>query len=241
MEIAPGIRRLGTGVANVYLIEDAGAITVIDAGMAGYWGDLQAELAAMGRSIEDVRSVVLTHAHSDHIGFAERIRRERSVPVRIHADDAALARGEAKQVNEGGGPIRPLPLLRFLVFGLRHGGLRTTRLTEVATFGDGDSLDVPGAPRVIHVPGHTPGSAAFHVPSRDAILVGDAFVTLNVMSGRTGPQLFPNFNTDNKQAFASLARFDGIEASTVLPGHGAPWTNGLTEAVRLVRLAGPPA
>ena len=241
MEIAPGIRRLGTGVANVYLIEDAGAITIIDAGMAGYWGDLHAELAAMGRSIEDVRSVVLrtripiTSGSPSGSGATVRCRSG------LHEQDAALARGEAKQVNEGGGPVRPLPLLRFLVFGLRHGGLRTTHLTEVATFGDGTTLDVPGAPRVIHVPGHTPGSAAFHLPSRDAIFVGDAFVTLNVMSGQTGPRLFPNFNTDNKQAFASLARFDAIEATTVLPGHGDPWTNGLAEAVRLVRLGGPPA
>ena len=70
---------------------------------------------------------------------------------------------------------------------------------------------------------------------------GDAFVTLNVMSGRTGPQLFPNFNTDNKQAFASLARFDGVDAGLVLPGHGQPWTGGLAEAVGLVRASAPPS
>ena len=68
----------------------------------------------MGRSIADVRAVVLTHAHSDHIGFAERIRRDDSVPIEIHEADAALARGEAKQKNEGGGPMRPIPLVSFL-------------------------------------------------------------------------------------------------------------------------------
>ncbi len=76
----------------------------------------------------------------------------------------------------------------------------------------GATLDVPGTPRVIHVPGHTAGSVALHLPGHDAILVGDAFVTLNVMSGATGPQLFPNFNADNRQAFESLRRFDDVEA-----------------------------
>jgi glyoxylase-like metal-dependent hydrolase (beta-lactamase superfamily II) len=54
-----------------------------------YWNDLTVELAAMGRSIGDVRAVLLTHAHPDHGGFAERIRRERAVPVNVHEADAA--------------------------------------------------------------------------------------------------------------------------------------------------------
>jgi hypothetical protein len=67
------------------------------------------------------------------------------------------------------------------------------------------------------------------------IFVGDAFVTRNVINGATGPQLFPNFNTDDGLAFASLARFDGVEARLVLAGHGAPWDRGLAEAVRVAR------
>ncbi len=238
MEIAPGIRRLGTGTVNVYLIEEAGAITIVDAGLPGFFGDLLAELTAMGRSIEDVRAVLLTHAHTDHIGFAERIRSERGVPIRVHEADAALARGEVKQKNEGGGKTRLLPALSFIAFGFRKGFLGIKHIAEVSTFSDGTTLDVPGAPRVIHVPGHTAGSAALHVPTRDAILVGDAFVTLNVMSGSTGPQLFPNFNADNRQALESLKRLDGVEAGLALPGHGVPWTAGLPEALRLVRAAG---
>ena len=61
------------------------------------------------------------------------------------------------------------------------------------------------------------------------------------MTGSTGPQLFPNFNADNRQAFESLRRFDGIEAGLVLPGHGVPWTGGLPEALRLVRASGLPS
>ena len=233
MEIAPDIRRIGPGLANVYLFQEAGAVTIVDAGMPGYWRALPAELAAMGRSLEDVRAVVLTHAHSDHIGFAERIRTERGVPIRVHELDAMRAKGRVPG-PKGLGSFKLLPLLEFLIFGLRN-GLRSPPILEVATFDDGATLDVPGAPRVIHVPGHTEGSAALHFVQRDVICVGDAFVTRNVINGGTGPQLFPNFNADNELAFASLARFDGVDARLVLAGHGAPWDRGLAEAVRLTR------
>lgn len=233
MEIAPGIRRIGPGLANVYLFEEAGAVTIVDAGMPGYWRALPTELAAMGRSLEDVRAVVLTHAHSDHIGFAERIRTARGVPIRVHELDELRAKGQVPGPKSLG-EFKLLPLLGFLIFGLRN-GLRSPPILEVSTFGDGATLDVPGTPRVIHVPGHTAGSAALHFAQRDVICVGDAFVTRNVINGATGPQLFPNFNTDNEQAYASLARFDRVDARLVLAGHGEAWDRGLAEAVHLAR------
>ena len=88
MKVADGIHRLGPGVVNVYLLEEAGEITIIDAGMPGDWSDLLRELAAMGRTLDDVRALVLTHGHSDHIGFAERARRERGWIPRVHELDA---------------------------------------------------------------------------------------------------------------------------------------------------------
>ena len=239
MEIAPGIRRLGKGLVNVYLLEEAGEITIVDAGAPGQWKDLAGELAAMGRSPDDVRSLVLTHAHADHVGFAERIRRERSVPVSVHPDDAALARGEVNQMRDEHGPgyrgwsIRAIA--GFGVFALTHGMTKVTPIAEVGTFLDGATLDLPGAPRVIHLPGHTAGSVAFHVPAHDAVFVGDAFVTRNVITGRRGPHFATAFNADNRRAIASLARLDGLEARLVLPGHGEAWTSGLAEAIRLVR------
>jgi glyoxylase-like metal-dependent hydrolase (beta-lactamase superfamily II) len=234
MEIGRGIRRIGTGMVNAYLLEEAGAVTIIDAGLPGYWADLPAELAAMGRSLDDVRAVVLTHGHSDHIGFAERIRRERSVGVRVHELDATLARGEVPNPAKGFGPISIGPLLAFLFYTARKGGLRQQRLTEVITYGDGATLDLPGAPRVIHLPGHTPGMAALHVASRSALFVGDGLATLNVVSGRTGPQVAP-FTADARQAVESLRRLEGVEADLVLPGHGLAWTGGVAEAIERVR------
>ena len=237
MRIVPGVHRIGQGLVNSYLLEESGEVTIVDAGAPGYWNDLPNELAAMGRTFAHIRALVLTHAHIDHVGFAERLRREKGVPVSVHELDAKMARGEAKPQNQkmlGVG----FAALRFLRFALAKGMLRATPILEVATFGDGATLDVPGAPRVIHVPGHSEGSAALHVAARKALFVGDALATLNVLSGKTGPQLAP-FGSDFPRARESLKRIEAIEADVVLPGHGQPWTGGVSEAVRLIREAAP--
>jgi glyoxylase-like metal-dependent hydrolase (beta-lactamase superfamily II) len=237
MKIAPGIHRIGgNSMINSYLVEQAGEVTIVDAGVPGYYKDLDRELAAMGRTPADVRALILTHGHSDHIGFAERLRRERRVPVSVHEADAALARGEVPNPAKGYGPVRLGPFLGFLWFTLLHGGLRTPKLQEVATFGDGATLEVPGSPRVILTPGHTPGSAALHFASLSAVFVGDAFATYAVTTGARGPQVAP-FTADAAQAVQSLARLEAISADQVLPGHGDSWTGGIAEAIRQIRQA----
>src|SRR5689334_4596165 len=116
MRIADGLHRVGNGVVNAYLVIEGTEVTIVDAGMPGFWPDLLAELGAIGRSFDDVRALVLTHGHSDHIGFAERVR-TRGVPVSVHELDAALARGEVANPAKGGGPIRLPALIRFLWLG----------------------------------------------------------------------------------------------------------------------------
>jgi glyoxylase-like metal-dependent hydrolase (beta-lactamase superfamily II) len=235
MKIAPGIHRIGDrSMVNSYLLEEAGEVTIVDAGLSGYYRDIPRELAAMGRTVADVRALVLTHGHSDHIGFAERLRRQQRVPVSVHEADAALARGEVPNPARGLGPTRLGPLLGFLWFSMLHGGLRTPKLQQVATFGDGATLDVPGSPRVILTPGHTPGSAVLHVPSRNALFVGDALATYAVTTGARGPQVAP-FTADTAQAVLSLDRLEAVSAVLVLPGHGDPWTGGVQSAIEQVR------
>jgi glyoxylase-like metal-dependent hydrolase (beta-lactamase superfamily II) len=235
MKLAPSLHRVGSDMVNSYLVEDAGGVTVIDAGLPGNYRDLRVELAAMGRSIEDVRGVILTHADTDHIGYAERLRREHGIAIRVHELDAARARGEEKS-NGKAGPMKIGPLLSFLWYGARHGGMRIPPVTEVVTFRDGETLDLPGEPRVIHIPGHTAGSVAFHVAAVDALFVGDAMTTRSVLTGVVGPQPAP-FTLEPATALASLGSLDGVTATWVLPGHGPPWDGGVTEALRRVREA----
>ncbi len=109
-------------------------------------------------------------------------------------------------------------------------------LTELVTFADGATLDVPGAPQVIHLPGHTPGSVALRAPGLDAIFMGDAMTTRSVLTGEIGPRLAP-FTLEPSQARASLAKLDALGATWVLPGHGEAWDGGLPEALRQIRSA----
>lgn len=237
MQLAPSLHRIGEDLVNCYLVEEAGEVTIVDAGVPAYYGDLTAELTAMGRSIEDVRAVVLTHGHSDHIGFAERVRDEHGVPVSVHELDAALARGEVPNPSAGTGEKKMGSLLRFLLWGARRGALRLKTLSEVATFGSGATLDVPGALEVIHTPGHTPGNAALNAPRVNALFAGDTLSTLMVTSGAVGPRVAA-FSADPDKALASLDRIESVEADWLLPGHGAPWTDGVAAAVATARANG---
>jgi Metallo-beta-lactamase superfamily len=169
MQIASGLHRVGSQIVSSYLIAGRDGVTIIDAGLPGYWKLLQAELAAMGKGLGDVRALVLTHGDTDHIGFAARLHRETGVAAYIHQADADRARMKVKKPNSGWGPVKIGPLAGFLWYSARRGGLRPQPATELQTIADGDVLDVPGSPRIIHTPGHTPGSVAVHVGRRRAV------------------------------------------------------------------------
>lgn len=235
MELAPNLHRLGSSsLVNSYLIDAGGQLTVVDAGLPGMWKDLIDELTSMGRSLSDVKALLLTHGDTDHVGFAERLRREASVPVFVGAADAAEARGEVPKPSAPRDPMKIRPLLGFLAFGLTHGGLRRAAVQEVRSIEGSTTLDVPGAPVVIPMPGHTPGSVAYHVPAVDAIFMGDAMTTRSVLTGAVGPAPAP-FTVDRQQAARSLEGLIDIEATWVLPGHGDAWWTGLPEALRLIK------
>ncbi|WP_052850531.1 MBL fold metallo-hydrolase [Streptomyces avicenniae] len=233
MKLAPHLHRLGSDVVASYLIDTPDGITLIDAGLPGHWQDLQRELRSLGKSADDIRGLVLTHGDSDHIGFAERLRSEHGVPVFVHAADAARARTGDKPKTPAG-PMRPLATLGFLTYSLRKNGMRPRYLAEVTEVADGDVLDLPGSPVIVGMPGHSPGSVAIHVPLAEAVFVGDALTTRHVLTGRTGPQPAP-FTDDPAQALASLDRIAGLDASWVLPGHGAPWNASPAEIAAAVR------
>jgi glyoxylase-like metal-dependent hydrolase (beta-lactamase superfamily II) len=237
MRLAPNLHRIGNDIVACYLVEADGRLTLIDGGVAGQWSDLQAELKDMGRSVDDIRGLILTHGDTDHVGFAERLRHDHGVPVFAHEADVPRARGEQRKSNASAGPMRIGPLLSFLWYAGRKGGLRPRWLADIQPVTDGATLDLPGSPRIIHLPGHTPGSIAVHVPAVDAVFVGDALTTRNVLTGRTGPGPAP-FTLAPAQAIESLAKIESLGVTWALPGHGPPWNGGVADAVRLVRAAG---
>lgn len=232
MQLAPSLHRIGNDLVASYLIVAPEGITLVDAGLPGMYTDLRRELETLGRALDDIRGVVLTHGDSDHIGFAERLRREKGVPVFVHAADADRARGGDKPKNPVG-PMRLGPLLSFAAFGIRK-GMRPQWLTEVREIGDGETLDLPGSPRIVGMPGHSPGSVAVFSPTVRAVFVGDALTTRHVLTGHTGPGPAP-FTDDPAEALSSLDRIAGLDATWVLPGHGPAFRGSPAEAASAVR------
>lgn len=239
-QVADRIHNLGRSFLNLYTIEESGRITLVDAGIPASYRWITDGLAAMGRTLADVEAVVLTHAHFDHFGCAERLRRDHGKRLLIHPDDLEVATGKAKARTEGSYAGAGPAGLRFLVEWLRIGGRFGSPPIAVAeTFADGTVLDLPGAPRVVHLPGHTAGSSGFLLADRGVLLSGDALVTLDIFGGAVGPRIMPRAgNRSSAQALASLARIRDLPVTTILPGHGPAWSGDPAEAVRLATEVG---
>jgi len=237
MEVATGVRKLGSRYTNFYLIEEQGKLTLLDAGLPGYWKQLVAELEHMGRHLQDVDAILITHHHPDHVGVAERVRLAASAGVHAHVADAPFISGErrSRPPNFLGQLWRPF-VFRYLLHSVIAGAARHAPVASLKTFADGEVLDVPGRPRVIHVPGHTTGQCALLLESRRVLFSADALVTYDLLSGKPGPAVAPDFvNVDCQQALESLSAIEHIDASIMLPGHGDPWRAEVREAVRLAR------
>lgn len=221
--VADGVYRLGSRWVNWYLVEHDGRLTLVDTGYPRYYEQLAAGLASLGRGAAEIEAVVLTHAHADHLGSAARLHGESGARVLTHAADADVVRAGDSKPPPGffADAWRPR-FARYLLHALASGGRSIARVPSVETFGEGDVLDVPGRPRVLHTPGHTPGHCAFLLEERGVLFSGDALVTLDTASGRTGPQPI-RWNEDAEQAGASYEQLRALTVSVVLPGHGEPW------------------
>ena len=89
-DVAPDVHRLQHASTNAYLIEDGGAVTLVDSPFPRSRRHLGAALDEIGRSIADVRGLVLTHAHFGHLGLAAQLQ-ESGVPLWLHEGDRPIA------------------------------------------------------------------------------------------------------------------------------------------------------
>lgn len=234
-KVADGVYRLGSDWVGWYLYDVEGAVTVVDSGFPGYFEQLPAALSELGRALDAVAAVVLTHYHFDHMGSAERIRAEAGATVFAPAGDAAGVQSAKVPMPGGFAPNLWRPaMMRYMAHAIRNGGARATPVKEVRTYGDGDILEVPGGLRAVHTPGHTGGHCALVAADAGVLFAGDALVTVNLVSGETGPQI-PPFNEDAQRARDSLSRLDPVSASVVVVGHGRPFEGTPAEAVERAR------
>src|SRR5207248_825911 len=149
-----------------------------------------------------------------------------SAAVWVHQADAEVAKGAKPGKNDGSATAYLLraEFYRTLFGLLRRGGARIVPVKAVSTFADEETLDLPGQPRAVHAPGHTPGTSALFLERQGVLLTGDSLVTRTSLTGRLGPQIMPSgLNRDTQQALRSLDHLRDVPAEVLLPGHGEPW------------------
>ncbi|MGW5877350.1 MBL fold metallo-hydrolase [Nocardiopsis terrae] len=233
-EVAPGVHRLGDQLVNFYLVETAEGLVMVDAGLPAHSGRFLDTVAWVGGRL---RAVVLTHAHPDHTGLAERARDKAGARVWVHEADAPILDDGPTSSVIHARPERPMfsylvrrPSAVQTLMRLGYAGaFSSARVREYTVFGHDQVLDeVPGAPRVLSVPGHTPGSSLVLFEDRGVVFSGDALVTDDPTTGCVGPRVVSRMSThDSVLALESLDRLAALpEKTLVLPGHGDPFTDG---------------
>ncbi|HLT84709.1 MAG TPA: MBL fold metallo-hydrolase [Phototrophicaceae bacterium] len=242
-EVAPGVHLLSHAYVNCYLVEDDDGVTLVDAGLPKVWRPLAEALRTIGRTPRDLRALVLTHAHFDHVGVARRLQERLGLPVWATAEEHQLVAHPYRYAHENPRALYPIshPAALPILAGMARAGALTVRGTRaVRVLETGKVLDVPGRPYVVPTPGHTYGHVALHLADRDVVVSGDALVTLDPYTGRTGPRIVAGAATaDSALNLATLDAIAATGAGTVLPGHGEPWTGGAVAAVEQARAVGP--
>jgi glyoxylase-like metal-dependent hydrolase (beta-lactamase superfamily II) len=220
IELLPRLHLLRFPVGQAYLWRDGEELTLVDAGPAGSGAPIADLVVGSGR----LRRIVLTHFHEDHAGGAGELAALTGADVVAHGLDAPFVRGEVT----GPPPVfedweRPIhaEAAKLLPQG------EYVRPAEVTELSDGAVLDFGGGAHVVHVPGHTHGSIALHLPRHGVLFTGDAVAA----SPADGSVMLGVFNLDRDQAVASFHRLAALEADVACFGHGDPVVGHASEAL----------
>lgn len=234
-EAASGVWFVEGVRTNWVLVRAGDGLTLVDAGWPTDYPLVVASLERIKATPAQVEAVVLTHAHADHMGVAERFRAEHQAPVHAYNDEVGHAAGEYVE------RFRIIDLLirlwrpsvmAFALHCFRVSAPHPSPVFQVAGFAEGP-MDVPGGLIAVPTPGHTSGHCSFYLPDHGVVLAGDALVNQNLLTNRPGPRLMPRlFNHDSQKALGSLDRLATLEADLTLPGHGKAIAMPIEEAVK---------
>jgi len=210
--VIDGVYIVPMGFANAYLVEGDDGLTLIDAGYPGKEAAVFGAVRGLRRSLDQLKHLIFTHGHPDHIGSAAAIVRETGAKTYMHPLDIPI--------TESGGPFRPLMPAPGLV---RQALCRVffhpeERLAPVAIdqpLTPGETLPIAGGFELIPTPGHCAGQLALLWRPGRMLFAGD--VAMNVM-GLGDPLGFENF----EEGRASQRRLAKLSFDAIGFGHGNP-------------------
>lgn len=212
--VAPGVHAIQLQRVKAHAILEGDAVTLIDAGYASSGPRLTKALADLGRTVTDVRRIIITHGHPDHAGGARAFAHE-GVEIFIHPADAANL-----ELTLGSVIRRPSRGRFFAAI--------TPALPAFTPLADGDVLPVLGGLEVIHTPGHTPGSVCLFAPHGGLLFVGDV---LQRRFGRVSPAS-NLYSDDPAEARMSLQRLARLDVKTVIFSHYPPLVDDATGTLK---------
>jgi glyoxylase-like metal-dependent hydrolase (beta-lactamase superfamily II) len=207
VELAPGLHAVSLLSSRGFLITEP-ELTLIDTGLPGSRWPLERYLARIGRSMGELRRIVCTHGHPDHIGGVREMTADTDAEVLMHPADIA---GLNVTLREAWGARDRGKLIAWF-----------TRGPHAATpLHDGDVLPVLGGLEVIHTPGHTPGTVCLYAARHRILFTGD------VLQVRKGKVSFPHryFSSDYELACASVERLTQYDVETIAFAHYPAWTD----------------
>ena len=202
----------GTGVwgANVFLLADSN-LTLVDTGFKGRSRQILKEVRQLGYSPSDIVNIVITHHHADHIGSLAALKKITGASVFAHPADAPYIDGRLPQP----GPARPGWLDKALAPLYKLGV--TTPVAVDVLINDGDELPVLGGTKILHTPGHTPGSISLFLPEERLVIAGD------VLANRFRLGLPSKaFTVDIAQEINAIKRVASLDFDVIGFGHGSP-------------------
>jgi glyoxylase-like metal-dependent hydrolase (beta-lactamase superfamily II) len=223
--VVPGVHFLPFEIGQVYLWDWGEGLTVVDSGVRGSADAIVSAIAAIGRRPADVREIVLTHFHGDHVGAAADLAQRTGARVLAGAADAPVIRG-----LQPGVPPDLTELERPLAAMLFADGPPPSPPPVNVDDEVGDGHVAAGGGTIISVPGHTPGSIALLVPQLGVLFAGDTIASYE------GAPIPGPFNANRIQAQESLRKQATLEFEVACFGHGAPIVSGASrKLLALVR------
>ncbi|WP_229219876.1 MBL fold metallo-hydrolase [Rugamonas fusca] len=225
------------GMVNCHLLVGEHGCVLVDAGLPGSAGKIGSALRQCGRNWEDLKLIVITHAHVDHAGSAAEIRSLSGAPILASDGDLDYYARRRPMTFCDTGWFGKLFLKTGLILQPYEG------FTPGILLRQGESVDLQAygvAGKAVHTPGHTAGSVSVLLDDGNA-LVGDLLASGMLLGGliRTGRAIRPPFEDDPAQVARQLGHLLAAGCNCFYMGHGGPLPADETRrhAERLATLA----